>query len=259
MKEQTENTRLDAEAAKAIAKLHFDNVKVGHALRNLRKRQVSRVSYDGGRYVVKSYHINPFRRIFDCMPFNADYADLLGDLTPTLRANFAYRFNCQVTVVDDAGEMDMFHLFGLSPLPSDFKDKYLESGKLLAKIHAKNIFHADTKPPNFVINSNLPAMPPILIIDCDKVRKYPTLPMEKKVFNIAQFIACNSPNVESNLKLYHDAMKAFLGGYAQEANLPREEMEAIVEKAVACALGNKKIEVRMPPEMLKGLACKNNG
>ena len=98
-------------------------------------------------------------------------------------------------------------------------------------------------------------MPPILIIDCDKIRKYHAIPMEKKLFNLAQFIACSPSKIDSNLQLYPNAMKAFFDGYAQEGKLTRGALDNMVGDAVACALGNRKIEVRMPPEMLKGLSA----
>ena len=119
---------LDRKTAMDIAEQHFSNVRSGNAIRNLRKRQVSRVVNDNGKFIVKSYHINLFRRIFHCFPFSTDYATLLDGLTPPLRANFAYSFSCQVTITDDAGPMDMFALFGSAPLPHDFKQTYSDAG-----------------------------------------------------------------------------------------------------------------------------------
>ena len=249
---------LDLKTAKDIAEIHFGNVKSGTVLKNIPKRQVSRVGHENASFIVKSYHLNLFRRIFHCFPFSTDYATLLDGLTPPLRANFAYAFSCQVTITDDAGHMDMFSLFGKAPLPSDFRKAYSDSGTLLAKIHARQIFHADTKPPNFVLNINLPSLPPVLIIDCDKVKKYNELPQDKKVFNIAQFLSCNSMKCEANLPLYQAAMRAFLDAYAQESHITHDEMRHIATLAVECALGNHKIELRISPELLKSTVKKDN-
>ena len=245
------NSFLDSNSAKGIADLHFENLRSGAAIRNLRQRQVSRVECAQGKFIVKSYHINIFRRIFNCFPFSTAYTTLLDGLTPPLRANFQYSFTCQVTITDDAGPTDMFALFRNAPLPPDFRHFYSEAGKLLAQIHERRIFHADAKAPNFVINQNLPSLPPVLIIDCDKVRRFSKLPEDKMVFNIAQFIACHSMKCESNLKLYPEAMKAFFDGYALESHIERNEMRQLATKAVACALGNRKIELRISPELLK--------
>ena len=232
---------LDSKTARDIAELHFANVSSGKAIKNLPKRQVSRVVHESGRFVVKSYHVNPFQRLFHCYPFQTDYATLLDGLTPPLRANFAFDFSNQVTITDDAGPMDMFSLFGKAPLPSDFEKLYSDSGTLLAKIHERQIFHADAKPPNFVVNQNLPTMPPVLIIDCDKVKRFHELPKDKKVFNIAQFLACNSMNFKDNLPLYKDAMQSFLDAYARECHIGSAEMLRLTTLAVACALGNRRI------------------
>ena len=254
MPQSTNTNTLDPEIAKAVAELHFRNVKSGVALKDLPHRQVSRVVYGTEKFVVKSYHINLFRRLFNTFPFSTDYAVLLDGLTPPLRANFAYNFNCQVTVVDDAGEMDMFRLFSIAPLPPDFKTTFHEAGKLLAKIHSRQLFHADTKSPNFVINTNLPSLPPILIIDCDKVKRFKVLPLEKRVFNLAQFLACWSKKCPDNYELYSAAMTSFLDGYADEYKLTHDEISKMTESAVECALTNHKIELRIPQEILKSLS-----
>ncbi len=254
MPQSTTTNTLDPEIAKAVAEQHFRNVKDGVALKVLPHRQVSRVVHDAEKFVVKSYRINLFRRIFNTFPFSTDYAVLLEGLTPPLRANFAYSFNCQVTVVDDAGDMDMFRLFSIAPLPPDFKTTFHEAGKLLAKIHSRQLFHADTKSPNFVINTNLPSLPPMLIIDCDKVKRFKVLPFEKRVFNLAQFLACWSKKCPANYELYPTAMSSFLDGYADESELTRDEISRMAASAVECALTNHKIELRIPHEILKSLS-----
>ncbi|MBQ7650123.1 MAG: hypothetical protein IJS15_04145 [Victivallales bacterium] len=242
---------LDSQTAREIADLHFGNLRSGAAIRNLSHRQVSRVEHASGKFIVKSYRINLFRRFFSCFPFSTDYATILQGLTPPLRANFAYSFNCQVTITDDAGPTDMFALFGKAPLPPDFRQTYSEAGKLLAKIHARRIFHADAKTPNFVLNQNLQSLPPVLIIDCDKVRQLPKLPEDKMVFNFAQFMACHSMKCDPNLKLFPEAIAAFLNGYEKESGTPHEVMRRMATQALACALGNRKIELRVSPELLK--------
>ncbi len=244
---------LDIKTAMDIAELHFSNIRSGNAIRNLRNRQVSRVANEKGKFIVKSYHINPFRRLFHCFPFSTDYATLLDGLTPPLMANFAYSFSCQVTITDDAGPMDMFALFGSAPLPPDFRQTYSNAGKLLAIIHARHIFHADAKAPNFVLNQNLPSFPPVLIIDCDKVREFKELSEDKRVFNLAQFMACHSMKCKSNLPLYPEAIKAFLNAYAHESNIANDEMTRMVSRAVECALNNHKIELRISPDILKSV------
>jgi len=247
----TNDNFLDCKTAKEIAALHFGNIRSDAAIRNLRHRQVSRVVYNNSNYIVKSYRINLFRRLFHCFPFSTGYATLLDGLTPPLRANFAYSFSCQVTITDDAGPMDLFSLFRTAPLPPDFSKTYSEAGSLLAKIHARQIFHADAKAPNFVLNQNLPSLPPVLIIDCDNVRQFQKLPAEKRIFNIAQFLACHSMKCEANQELYPTAMLSFLDGYASESHTGHEEMRHLASKAVELALENHKIERRVSIELLK--------
>ena len=67
---------------------------------------------------------------------------------------------------------------------------YRQAGKMLAGMHAQGIYHADTKPANFVFTRSSFGGPLLTIIDCDDIRVSLFLSRRCCRKNLAQFIGC---------------------------------------------------------------------
>ncbi len=238
---------------KKIINLHNEQIALGKALRNLKKRQVTRVICDGKHYVVKAYLRHWWHRLFFQVPCNTSGVALLDSLTPPCIGNTGKEFPWQYTIYEDAGNQDLYALMRNARLPDGFEKLYASAGKLLAKVHQRGIYHGDTKPPNFVINTAIPALPPVVLVDCDHIVAYRKLPDHRRIFNLAQFIATNRIHPD-NQELYPTCMKAFASQYAITMSLSKEQLDILLTEAVQLAITSPRIERRVPQEILSSLS-----
>ena len=245
-----EGQRLTEKDRLAIAELHFSRIAAGQGLRNLRKRQVSRVEYGGARYIVKAYRLAWWQRIPGLAPARETGTAMMQGFTPPCAASFNHGGDWLLLVFQDAGDMDFYNLMKTGRLPEGFEGLYRSAGRLLASIHGANLFHADAKTPNFVINRNIPDLPDVLIVDCDRIVRYSRLPRARRVFNIAQFLASSKVHAD-NLPLYPDAMNAFLEGYSGQSGISGDQLAALLKDAMEVAGANRRIERHVPPELMR--------
>ena len=104
-----------------------------------------------------------------CLTNSCEKKRLLEGFTPPCIGDTGRSRPWQYTIYEDAGSQDLYAIMRDARLPDGFEKLYASAGDLLAKIHHRGIYHGDTKPPNFVINTALPTLPPVVIVDCDHV------------------------------------------------------------------------------------------
>ncbi|MBR4676245.1 MAG: hypothetical protein IKP00_17445 [Victivallales bacterium] len=235
-----------------IINLHNEQIAQGKTLRNLKKRQVTRILCDGKRYVVKAYLRRWWHRLFIQAPCKTASVALLEGFTPPCIGDTGKELLWQYTIYEDAGNQDLYAIMRDARLPNGFEQLYASAGELLARVHQKGIYHGDTKPPNFVINTAITALPPVVIVDCDHIIAYNKLPDHRRIFNLAQFIATNDIHPD-NLELYPTCMQAFAAQYAKTMSLSLEQLDVLLTKAVQVALSSPRIERRVPQETLFSL------
>lgn len=231
-----------------ILELHREAVASGELLRNLAKRKVSRVRLENASYVVKAYRRNILHRIFHIKPHSIAGSVALKGYTPPVLSDFIAG-GWQVNVYPDIGGPDLYDGVALSSARIDEAAAFSEAGALLAKIHARGIFHADAKAPNFVLNRTLEALPPVLIIDCDRVKVYDALPMEKRAFNLAQFLACYVQFDEHLVSLLETALIS----YQREAGMPADGFRDLLASAFVTMESDRHVERRIDEDIVARL------
>ena len=238
------------EALSCLVEAHWRAVSNGKALRSIAKRQVTRVCYDGKSYIVKTYQLGFFRRVLGLKVRSFNYMDCLGGLTPGCLCDCTMG-DWQVVVFEDAGKNNLFDFDYKVPDDARTLGCFAEAGRLLAEMHRRNVFHGDTKSPNFVVNDNCPALSPVVIVDCDKVKQYKELPALKKAFNLAQFIESGyyKPPVESLVSHFG----AFCNAYKESAGLDEAQWKRLFQLALDIAENNRHIERQTKPEAIIGL------
>lgn len=241
-----------------IIRLHHQQVASGQALRNLSKRQVSRIAFNGMRYVVKAYLRRWWHRLLHILPGDTKSQRLLEGFTPPCLADTAQTHLWQFTIYPDAGAFDLYELIKRAPLPSEYASLYAKAGELLARIHQRGVYHGDTKPPNFVINTNLPELPPVVIVDCDHLIAYRQLPEHRRVFNLAQFIATNDVFPE-NRPHYPECISTFAEAYATTSGFSSTQMNALLTKALQVISSSPRIEKRIDEQLIHSIEKQIHG
>lgn len=236
--------RLNEADAMSIAEAHFAAMTKGKYLRKLDKRQVSRVEFNAETYIVKAYRRNVLYRFFHMNPGNTRGVAKLEGLTPPCLADFLFDKNWQVTIYQDAGNANFFYHEDFLAECQNVLGAYAGAGSLLGQIHKRNLYHADTKPPNFVLNKNIPTLPPVVIVDCDRVLSYGKLPEKRWLFNLAQFFIGAPPFHDEDLLPL--ALDAFLKSYMDTVGIPVDSFSALQGKIFALAVSHPKIEKHLP-------------
>lgn len=232
-----------------ILSAHWEAVEKGQALRNIAKRQVSRVTVEGVSYIVKTYRLGVFRRLLHLRVKNFSGIKYLDGLTPECLADECIG-NWQVTVTRDAGTHDLFLYDKQCNDRNKLFSAFASAGELLAKIHQRNVFHGDTKTPNFVVNENIADWLSVLIVDCDKVAYFPNgLPLQMQAFNLAQFI--QSIRKQCDVQLAKDLINEFLTAYRKERALGEDEWQCLKKSMLDIALSDRHIEKHTPENALK--------
>lgn len=190
------------------------------------KRSISRVWLDDKAYVLKKYqHLHRWLLV------SPDTRGWLGAhrLQNGVSCYAWYRrhdLSYSIIVYEDAGDRDLYMPQCLqAPVPQLF-DLFRQAGACIAALHRQNIFHADTKPSNFVYQSNADEQRKVRLIDTDDVRIYWRLSSKKRARNLAQFIGCSRPEVPQ--ALYVQALLKFFHGYLLEYPTSTAELLALL-------------------------------
>lgn len=232
-----------------IIKAHSESVAAGKGLRKLTKREVSRVTSGGYSYIVKAYRRTSLMRLCGFRPGKTSGTMLLHGLTPPCLADFC-RGAWQYIIYADAGEANFFFSQDLQRECDNLDEAYAGAGRLLAQMHARNLYHVDCKPTNFVWNTLLHNLPPVVIVDCDRVLHYVHgLPAHRVAFNLAQFLAGGRPFGPPAL-LPH-LLEVFLLAYREETKIPPERFRQLLMTAVKIGCENHRIEKNAPPGFLR--------
>ncbi|MBR0459922.1 MAG: hypothetical protein IJJ26_11850 [Victivallales bacterium] len=240
---------LPEQDAVEIAKLHFACATSGMVLRELPKRKVTRVTYDGTSYIVKSYLRPWWQKLFHYAPDRKKPCKILHGLTPACLASIIHG-SWQVAIYQDAGTCNLFQVAELEATKQNAEDLFREAGILLAKVHNRNVFHADTKPTNFVPNQRLIGMRPVLLVDCDRVIRYHRLPINRRAFNLAQFLADCKP-FPSDPDRMDRCITAFLTNYRKNIRNKDIDFTELLAQVRELALNHPKIERYAPMSQLE--------
>ena len=191
---------------------HKDNVQQGRMLKDDHKRRASRIhAADGRTYIVKEYR-NPLWP--GC--FSRDQQGWLGSNRLVGSAEcFAWQRNADLTAAyllfQDAGDGDLYMAHDLTLPVNEAVPLYRQAGQMLAGLHRQGIYHADTKPSNFVFSTSASGHHRLTVIDCDDIRVNICLSRQRRLKNLAQFIGCLWCLTEMPQRI---AMaRAFLQGY----------------------------------------------
>ncbi|HOG50827.1 MAG TPA: lipopolysaccharide kinase InaA family protein [Lentisphaeria bacterium] len=188
-------------------KLPQANIKVDH------KRIITRVWLRDKSYVLKTY--SNLRRWLVVSP---DCKGWLGahQLDNGVACYAWLRKNDRSTatiIYADAGNRDLY-MPEWSHSPDDNANAlFHQAGTIIAALHRQNIFHADTKPGNFVYMDVPNANSRVCLIDTDDVRIYWRLSTRRRIKNLAQFMGCSREDIPTNI--YITALAAFLTGYME--------------------------------------------
>ena len=242
---------LSEQDAQEIGGLHYVCMRSGMSIRDLDKRQVSRVTYDNRSYIVKAFLLSWYQRLFPFLLRQEANSRVLRGLTPPCLASYR-KNNWQMLIFPDAGPVNFYEPQQLLETGLDLQELYGHAGMLLARMHNRNIFHGDTKPPNFVVNSLLPDLPRVVIVDCDRVRKYHRIPLYRRAFNIAQFLA-GSRVFPEHQGLLENCLAGFLSAYGENVRNQQLDLGDLFQLSFQMALDHRKIEHRLPPEILESL------
>ena len=239
-----------------IAAAHWQAVADGNALRDIGKRQVSRVSCNGSSYIVKAYRLGLARRLLRMRVRDFSCLDWLNGLTPPCLHDRLVG-DWQLTVFADAGRDSLFELSIADAGDSVTLGHFSEAGKLMAEMHRRNVFHGDTKTPNFVVNSNCPELSAVVIVDCDKLLCNGALPGVKKAFNLAQFLESIRAWHPVESALAH--LEAFCRAYRTAAGLDDDSWRGLFLLAMDIAENDRHIEKRTSPEVISSLKALETG
>ncbi|MFA6929687.1 MAG: serine/threonine-protein kinase, partial [Lentisphaeria bacterium] len=195
-------------------------------LKDDHKRSISRVWLDDKAYVLKKY-----QHLHRWLAVSQDTRGWLGAhrLQNGVSCYAWYRrhdLSYSIIVYEDAGDCDLYMPQCLqSPVPQLF-DLFRQAGGCIAALHRQNIFHADTKPSNFVYQSNAGTNRKVRLIDTDDIRNYWHLSNKKRARNLAQFIGCSRPEVSQTL--YVQTLLEFFRGYLLESLTSTAELLALL-------------------------------
>ncbi len=246
-----EYPNMDAAEYAGVIAAHWEAVREGRCIRNLAKRQVTRVSFAGRSYIVKTYRRGFFRRLLGLKVRNFAKLHLLDGVTPRCICDINDG-DWQVTVTCDAGGGNLFALDELNVSRDDICLFFEEAGKLLAEMHRRSVFHGDTKSPNFVVNENCTGMPRILIVDCDRIKYFRNgLPPVKQAFNLAQFIQSVRRKCPFDDAVMY--LVSFLKAYGNAIDIEREELHRLFILAFDLAENNVHIEKNTSHDVLVAL------
>lgn len=185
------------------------------------KRSVLRLNFGEQKFIIKRFH-----RLHKCLSFSPDCKAWLGAhrLDNKVECYAWFRNNLQkkaVIIFEDAGDHDLYMQKTLELPINELIELFKQAGRIIAILHQKNTYHADTKPGNFVFDAA--AQNPILrLIDSDDVRCYNKLNEKRKIKNLAQFIGCSQKII--SVEKYVTILGFFLREYLKVSKLPMSKL-----------------------------------
>ncbi len=220
---------------------HFSLVREGNCLKDDRKRCVSRLEVGGISFVVKHFKSTPLIPFFSRARRAMACTDMMRGLTPPCVGMLRTRHDGELLFFRDCGPGN-FYDWSYHEL-ENLDSLYRECGMLLADMHNHRLYHADTKPANFVVNSLLTQQMwrRVLIVDCDQVRWLPHLPLRLRVRNLAQFLG--GTGYLGNRDRWELMNGQFFDGYRERADLDRLDFDSLLEMVWDNVRNNPKIEV----------------
>ncbi len=212
-------------AAQQLLEDHLAQVDKKCAMKMDRKRNISRVKCpDGTTRIVKEYKRIHFwdgdRRVKRTLKGT----ELMTFFTPQCQKSI-HQGNSDFLIFGDCGRGN-FYTEEYLTLPN-IKQLYTACGAMLALLHTAGIYHLDCKPANFVRNTNSSAecTYPVCLIDCDNVKKLPLpLPWNKRIHNLAQFVAGTGKLARYNMQTWLKLIRAFQDGYVRNSFISQIEL-----------------------------------
>ena len=201
----------------------------GQWLKNDLKRRVTRVHWQEKSFIVKEFNPDYAWEYFSHGRRTWESSQRLRGYTAPCLAWLRDRKHHSYLIFADLGEMGLRRSSHLQHdhLPAI----YGAAGQLLALLHEEGVYHADTKTTNFIINDLCPWLErPVLLIDCDDVRFYRTLPRARRVKNLAQFLATSGC---IPLAQRETLIRPFLDCYQSTAGLSSQQMDALLDQVIA--------------------------
>jgi len=184
------------------------------------KRRITRVELDGRSLIVKEY-----MHLHKMLVFSPDMKGWLGSQRLPFAAHCLgwYRrtdASRAWLVFEDVGDGDLYRPRVDSPEAVELVLKRARwAADLIAAMHNKGIFHADTKPGNFVSRGQEPS---VTLIDCDDVRVYGHLSLKRRLKNVAQFLGCLWRVEDTGVR--RQMIQAFLAEYAEKTGMTVQQL-----------------------------------
>lgn len=235
-------TEREQELLTIAAERHFELLAADKCLKNDRKRCVSRLSVGGVSFIVKHFKKTPWVSWFSHARRTMKYTELMQGLTPPCLGMLHTKKRGELLFFHDCG-LGNFYDWSYHEEP-DLAGLYYACGSLLADVHNKQLYHADTKPANFVVNSRLPHLwHRVLLVDCDNVRKYRRLPMRLRIRNLAQFLG--GTGYLGNQDRWELMNGQFFQGYRERITANGFDFDELLANVWDNVQHNPKIEVNL--------------
>ncbi len=249
------NESLAPEELQRIISAHAQNCTGKKALKNERKRAISRVTCQGIRYLVKEFKRRAWWHLGSHARRTARGTAMLNLYTPQICGSFHDPENgSDYLVFHDCGDGSFFTCeYAQRP---DAPELYQTCGKILAELHNAGIYHRDTKPANFVVNSHCQEECPVRVclVDCDNVIRFDaSFDLEPRVHNLAQFIAGTGKLARSDLRLWRQMIFAFCDGYRNHAHLTSETLAKLWKNVWQTMVRRQHIEFNLPDVVVEEL------
>lgn len=192
-------------------------------LKQDRKRSIFRIQIDNQSFILKKFHC--LHRWLAVSPDTRGWlgAHRLRNDVPCYAWFRRHDLSQAIIVYADAGDRDLYMLSCLQSPSPHVTALFRQAGVCIAALHHQNIFHADTKPTNFVYHSHDEPHPAVQLIDTDDIRLCWHLSRQRQARNLAQFIGCTRPDLFPPER-YAELLAPFLQGYRQQSGLTTPEL-----------------------------------
>lgn len=237
------------ELQNAILAAHRTALSKNKFIKNEKKRAVTRVKIPGsGSFIVKEFRRAPWWHLRDQSKATAKSTLLMRDFTPYCWMRHQDpETGSTCLVFCDCGEGNFFGTDYAAR--ADAEKLYAACGEVLAQLHSGRLYHADTKPANFVINQfcHDECQNSVCLVDCDKVRQYQRpLPWRLRIHNAAQFIAGTGKVARLDRTKWRMLIDAFRAGYNRNSELPRSDLEQFWLQVWSAIRHGENIENNLP-------------
>lgn len=210
----------------SILELHKQNCTGGNFLKGESKRRLSRVNHEGRSYIVKEFCLDAPWNCYRHGEASWQNSQRLRGYTAPCLAWLKQKKHTSFVFFLDLGGLN---LYGEEHQQRpDLTEIYAGAGGLLAQLHQRGFYHADSKSTNFVVNQLCPEMQsPVLLVDTDKLKVYDSLPRKAQIKNLGQFLA-STGNLPSDKQTLLTGI--FLQAYAKQLQLNEAEIKLLLQK-----------------------------